>query len=93
VRYKRKKGNKMTSQNAEGAKREYFTSGVKVRVLIDNMDNDEHGLERKIPAGTIGTITLVEYSTVTGFHYHVEFENGGWLIYYTEELASHLELL
>jgi hypothetical protein len=83
----------MTSQNAEAAKREYFTSGAKVRLLVDDMDNDENGLDRKIPAGTLGTITNVDYSAVTGFHYHVEFDNGGWLIFYTDQLASHLEVI
>ena len=89
----KKKGNKMTSTNGERAKTNNITSGAKVRLLVDDMDNDENGLERKIPAGTLGTITNVDHSTVTGFHYHVEFDNGGWLIFYTDQLASHLEIL
>lgn len=83
----------MTNQNAEAAKRECFTLGAKVRLLVDDMDNDENGLDRKIPAGALGTITNVDYSAVTGFHYHVEFDNGGWLIFHTDQLASHLELI
>ena len=65
---------------------------INPRLLIDDMDN-EHGLERKIPAGTRGIITNIDESPFAGFHYHVEFDNGGWLIFYPDELSSHLELV
>ena len=76
-----------------GAKMKEYTTGARVRLALDDMDNDEHGAERKIPAGTLGTITRVDHSPKTGAHYHVEFENGGWLIFYADQLTSHLELL
>jgi hypothetical protein len=49
----------MTSQNGGGTNRNNYKSGAMVRLLIDDMDNDENGLERKIPAGTLGTITNI----------------------------------
>lgn len=70
-----------------------FGVGVRVKLLIDDMDNDENGRERKIPAGTYGTITVRDESARDGPYFHVEFDNGGWLIFYPEEFAAHLELI
>ena len=83
----------MNSQDVGEIKVNSYASGERVRLLIDDLDNDECGSERRIPAGTIGTITNVEHSAATGYHYHVEFDNGGWLIFYTDQLTAHLELL
>ncbi len=66
---------------------------TRVRLLIDDMDNDENGLERKIPAGTCGTIIGRDESARDGPYFHVGFDNGGWLIFYPEEFAAHLELI
>ena len=81
----------MTNHTADDSKEYKYPLGSKVRLLIDDLDNDEHGAERRIPAGTLGTITNIDRSAVTGLHYHVEFENGGWLIFYTDQLSTHLE--
>ena len=83
----------MATQNEQGTNLSSYRVGAKVKLLINDLDNDENGLERKIPAGTHGAITAIDESAETGFHYHVEFANGGWLIFYTDELASHLELI
>ena len=83
----------MTSQDGGETTVNSYASGVRVRLLIDDLDNDENGSERKIPAGTLGSITRVDHSVATGFHYHVEFDNGGWLIFYADQLTSHLELI
>ena len=72
---------------------EEFRVGMKVKLLIDDLDNDENGLERKIPAGTYGTIIGRDESARDGPYFHVGFENGGWLIFYPEEFAAHLELI
>jgi len=37
-----------------------YPLGSKVKLLIDDLDNDEFGRERPIPAGTIGAIANVE---------------------------------
>ena len=83
----------MTSQGAHGTKSSTYTVGARVKLLVEDMDNDEHGLERKIPAGTCGIITSVDESPSVGFHYHVEFDKGGWLIFYPDELPSCLKLI
>lgn len=72
---------------------EDYGVGMKVKLLIDDMDNDENGLERKIPAGTYGTITAMDESARDGRYFHVEFDKGGWLIFYPPELAAHLGLI
>lgn len=73
--------------------KEELEGGMKVKLLIGDMDNDENGLERKIPAGTYGTITARDESKRDGPYFHVVFDNGGWLIFYPEEFAAHLELI
>lgn len=83
----------MGSQNAQVTKMNSYTVGARVKLLVDDLDNDENGLERKIPAGTLGTITDIDESVRNGHHYHVVFDNGGWLIFHPNELSSHLELI
>jgi hypothetical protein len=70
-----------------------FAVGTKVRLLVDDMDNDENGLERKIPSGTYGTIFATDESERDGPYFHVAFDNGGWLIFYPDEFTAHLDII
>ena len=72
---------------------EHVAVGMRVKLLIADMDNDENGIERKIPVGTRGRVFARDESLRDGPYFHVAFDNGGWLIFYPKEFELHLELV
>jgi hypothetical protein len=55
--------------------------GGKVRLLRDSLGTDEHDHERRVVAGTVGVIALVErLPPPQGLSAHVDFHNGVTLV-------------
>jgi hypothetical protein len=68
--------------------------GRRIRSLKPDVDRDEDDCERKVPAGSFGTISRFNHVSADGGSvYDVFWDNGAWTIYSQSEVDEHLELI
>lgn len=68
-----------------------ITVGTRIRTRVADCDNDEHGDERAIPIGTLGTVLHVAEGE--GELYDIAWDNGAWTCWSLDELREDADIL